>query len=218
MKKDFEITGNDLKSLLLLSAKEIESQKDYLCELDSEVGDGDHGVTMTIAMRAVKDTLEALNNPTPSEALRAVSEAFADEVGASVGPLYEVAFSAAGDAIDGQDSIKSSEDWAKIFAAIVEAMQQLGGAQIGDKTLIDAWGPAAAAAKQNINEPDVVKTLKAAVDAAANGVESTIELIPKRGRASLLGERARGFKDAGASSAYIFLNTLQKGVERLYAS
>ena len=209
------VDGAALVKILDEVAVKLEDNKDYLCELDSEVGDGDHGVSMTIGMRAARRGLSELTSPTPADAFRAVAEAFADEVGASIGPLYEAAFAAAADTTDGQQSLSGGRIWADILSAMAGAMQEVGKAKLGDKTLIDAWVPAAAAAQAEGGDgADAATTLKAAAEAAWQGVEKTKELVPKLGRASRLGERARGFQDAGATSASILLEALGAGVQR----
>ncbi len=209
------VDGAALVKILEAVAVKLEANKDYLCELDSEVGDGDHGVSMTIGMRATRRNLAELTRPTPADAFRAVAEAFADEVGASIGPLYESAFDAAAKKVDGQDAISDGQSWADILSAMASAMQKVGKAKLGDKTLIDAWVPAAEAA-QNVSRQGAgaADTLKAASEAAWRGTEKTKELVPKLGRASRLGERARGFQDAGATSASILLEALYNGVNR----
>lgn len=112
-----------------------------------------------------------------------------------------------------QDVLSGGQSWADILSAMAAAMQAVGKAELGDKTLIDAWVPAAEAAQHASGEgADATDTLKAASEAAWQGVERTKELIPKLGRASRLGERARGFQDAGATSASILLGALYEGV------
>lgn len=207
------IDGKKLVEILTQVANMIEANKDYLCELDGEVGDGDHGVSMTIGMRTARKALAALQNPTPEQAFRAVSDAYADEVGAASGVMYEVAFAAAADAVAGRATISQTADWADAFEGLIGAIQKIGKAELGDKTLVDAWLPAAqalraaAAAGNNLGVG-----LQQATQAAWAGVQNTKDLIPKRGRASRLGERARGFQDAGATSAYLMIKTMADGV------
>ncbi len=209
------VDGAALVKILESVAVRLEENKNYLCELDSEVGDGDHGVSMTIGMRAVRSNLAALSSATLEGAFRAVSEAFADEVGASIGPLYEAAFDAAADTVAGKGEIADAETWARILDAMTHAMQEVGKAEPGDKTLIDAWLPAAEAAATASGEGEgASETLKVASAAAWAGVEKTKDLVPKRGRASRLGERARGYQDAGATSASILLEALYEGVAK----
>ena len=166
MIKDKAIDGAALVKILDEAAVKLEDNKDYLCELDSEVGDGDHGVSMTIGMRAARRSLGELRGPTPADAFRAVAEAFADEVGASIGPLYEAAFVAAATTVGDQTSLSGGQTWADILSAMANAMQEVGKAKLDDKTLIDAWVPAAEAAQAKGREgADAVTTLKAASEA-----------------------------------------------------
>ena len=105
------VTGALVAKSLVLVAKKVEQNKDYLCELDGEVGDGDHGVSMTIGMRAVSRAAKALpSNCTPSEAFQSAADAYADEVGATIGPLYEAAFAAAAEVVKGKQTLNEISD------------------------------------------------------------------------------------------------------------
>jgi phosphoenolpyruvate---glycerone phosphotransferase subunit DhaL len=205
------IDGPRLVQALVHVADVIEANKDFLCELDGEVGDGDHGVSMTIGWRTARIALRALPTPTPESALRAVSEAYADEVGAASGVLYETAFEAAANAAAGKPALDTPADWADVFGAIAAEMQRIGKAQLGDKTLLDAWIPAADAMRAAAGK-SLQGAFADAAAAALRGVEHTRNLIPKRGRAARLGERARGFQDAGATSAYLIVKALGEGL------
>jgi dihydroxyacetone kinase-like protein len=191
-------------------AARIEREKDHLCELDSAVGDGDHGVSMTIGMRAIRRNLDDLEDPTAGEAFRAAAEAFADDVGAAIGPIYEELLSAAGATLDEHDAYDEPATWAAVFEAIAAAAQRTGGAKPGDKTMVDAWVPAAAALREAADEgTDLATALDRAVEAAWGGVQATKDLVPKLGRASRLGERARGHPDAGATSSSIVMEEIR---------
>jgi len=207
------IDGHKVALALVEVANTIERNKDYLCALDSEVGDGDHGVSMTIGMRTARRLLAALQAPTPESAFRAVAEAFADEVGAASGALYEGGFAAAAKAAAGKLHLNTAEDWAAIFEAIAREMQMIGKAELNDKTLLDAWLPAAQALRQAATEgASLGEGLRRATAAAQDGMENTKHLIPKRGRASRLGERARGYQDAGATSAFLIIQALERSL------
>ncbi len=204
------IDGNKVVAVLTHVANVIEQNKDYLCALDSEVGDGDHGVSMTIGMRTARKALAALQSPTPQSAFQAMSDAFADEVGAASGVMYEVGFAAAAQAVAGKVELNEAADWATILEAIADAIQAIGKAELGDKTMMDAWRPAAQAARTAAqSNQSLNNAMRSAVAAAWDGVQRTKDLIPKRGRASRLGERARGYQDAGATSAYLMVNAIQ---------
>lgn len=205
--------GNKVKETLINITNVIEENKDYLCALDSEVGDGDHGVSMTIGMRTARKALLALQNPTPESAFRAVADAFADEVGAASGVLYETAFEAAAKSAAGKRMLETPADWASVLEAVANEIQSVGKVQLGDKTMYDAWQPAADALRHAANNNESLQSaLGKATTAALKGVEDTKNLIPKRGRASRLGERARGHQDAGATSAYLMIKTIEESL------
>jgi phosphoenolpyruvate---glycerone phosphotransferase subunit DhaL len=207
------IDGKKVVEVLINVTNVIEANKDYLCALDSEVGDGDHGVSMTIGMRTARKALAALQNPTPESAFRAVAEAYGDEVGAASGVLYETAFEAAGKAAAGKTALETAADWASVLEAIANEIQTIGKVQLSDKTMFDAWSPAAEALRAAATRGKTLPTaLQQATAAALKGVEDTKDLIPKRGRASRLGERARGHQDAGATSAYLMIKTIEESL------
>ena len=108
------LTGDSVRLLLEQVAIDVESNKDFLCDLDGEVGDGDHGVSMTIGMRAVRRAMDDLPpDPSVEQAFQAASDAYAIEVGATIGPLYEVAFAAAAQACSGKADVSSVSDWVR---------------------------------------------------------------------------------------------------------
>jgi phosphoenolpyruvate---glycerone phosphotransferase subunit DhaL len=202
-----QIDGNKVKDVLINITNVIEENKDYLCALDSEVGDGDHGVSMTIGMRTARKALAALQNPSPESAFRTVAEA-------ASGVLYETAFEAAAKAAAGKSALETSADWAQVLEAIANEIQTIGKVQLGDKTMFDAWFPAAQALRESATKGEALTSaLQQATAAALKGVEDTKDLIPKRGRASRLGERARGYQDAGATSAYLIIKTIEESLK-----
>ena len=201
------INGHFIAQSLIHVAKKVEENKDYLCELDGEVGDGDHGVSMTIGMRAVARAMKALDESVlPSEVFQTAAESYADDVGATIGPLYEAAFAAAATAATNKVELNSISDWAQLYEAMATSIQLLGKAELGDKTMLDSFFPAVEHIKSLSTRGGSLSdalhsTAKAALDAAI----STKDLVPKKGRAARLGERAIGFQDAGATSLAIIL-------------
>jgi phosphoenolpyruvate---glycerone phosphotransferase subunit DhaL len=204
-----EISDAVVVRMLRRIAERIEREKDHLCDLDSAVGDGDHGVSLTIGMRAVTRNLDELGAPSAAAAFRSASEAFADEVGAAIGPIYEELLAAAASVLDRHD-VAARDTWVQVFEAIASATQAVGGARPGDKTLVDAWVPAAAAMRREADEgADLATCLASASRAAWQGVADTKDLVPRLGRASRLGERARGHPDAGATSTAILIEVMR---------
>lgn len=204
-----EVTDAVVVAMLRRIAERIEQEKDYLCELDSAVGDGDHGVSLTIGMRAVTRNLDELDAPSAADAFRAAAEAFADDVGAAIGPIFEELLAGAADVLDEHD-VAARDTWVMVFEAIATATQEVGGARPGDKTLVDAWVPAAAVMRSEAErDADLATCLASAARAAWQGVADTRDLVPRLGRASRLGERAKGHPDAGATSASIMIEVIR---------
>lgn len=209
------LNGNEIRLLLEQIAIDVESNKDYLCDLDGAVGDGDHGVSMTIGMRAVRRAMDDLpDEPSIEDAFQAASDAYAIEVGATIGPLYEVAFAAAAQASAGKFELGKVSDWVDVYQAMFDAIQQLGGAQLGDKTLLDAFHPAIEALRSH-NDSPLADALAQAARTARGAAEATKDLVPQKGRASRLGDRAMGHQDAGATSLAIILETVASFVGNL---
>lgn len=209
------INGNEIRLLLEQVAIDVESNKDYLCDLDGAVGDGDHGVSMTIGMRAVRRAMDDLpDNPSIQDAFQAASDAYAIEVGATIGPLYEVAFAAAAQASAGKQELGAVDDWVNVYQAMFDAIQQLGGAELGDKTLLDAFHPAIEKLRTHQDVP-LAQALTDAAATARAAAEATKDLVPQKGRASRLGDRAMGHQDAGATSLAIILETVASFVSNL---
>ena len=209
------VNGNEIRLLLEQVAIDVESNKDYLCDLDGAVGDGDHGVSMTIGMRAVRRAMDDLpDNPSIQDAFQAASDAYAIEVGATIGPLYEVAFAAAAEASAGKQDLGAVADWVGVYQAMFDAIQQLGGAQLGDKTLLDAFHPAIEQLRSNQDAP-LAQALTEAASTARSAAEATKDLVPQKGRAARLGDRAMGHQDAGATSLAIILETVASFVSNL---
>ena len=211
------IDGAAVSAILNQMALDVEAEKDYLCELDGAVGDGDHGVSMTIGMRAVRRALLDLpQSPSPSEVFQAASDAYAVEVGATIGPLYEVAFIGAAEASAGKSTLDEPADWVAVYQAMFDAIQSLGGAELGDKTMLDSFHPAivtmstAAAAGESLPA-----CLAVAASTARHAAIETSGMMPKKGRASRLGARAVGHQDAGATSIAIILESISASVSGL---
>jgi len=211
------IDGIVLATILNQVAIDIEAEKDFLCDLDGEVGDGDHGVSMTIGMRAVRRSLDDLTGSySPSAVFRGAAEAYAVEVGATIGPLYETAFSAAAEVCEGKSSLNNVSDWLEIYQGMFDAIQELGGAELGDKTLLDAFYPAVESMRISCEEETPLpQALANAGDTALQAAQDTRNLVPQKGRASRLGERAVGYQDAGATSIALILQSIARSVADL---
>jgi len=188
----------------------IEADKDRLSELDGAIGDGDHGTTMDLGFKAVRRELIQLdlNEADISKVLNTAATAFINAVGASTGPLYATGFRRAALATVGRDSLDPAT-CAIIIEAIGVGIRERGQGQRGDKTMLDAWLPAAEAAQtaasENLNFREFWGKV---VQAATNGANSTRSMIATKGRAARLRERSLGHIDPGAASTVIILQAM----------
>jgi dihydroxyacetone kinase-like protein len=192
----------------------LESATDELCELDSVAGDGDHGLAMGAAAKAIRRRL-AEDPPADAPTLTELLATEFGAVGGSMGALLSVAFEALRDKTAACDAPLSARHVADYLGTVCEALSEFGGAKVGDKTIIDAAASAqeaAAAAADRGAGP--AEALTAAAAGANAGADSTANMIAQVGRASRLGERSRGSVDAGARSFALVLTA----VARAYAT
>lgn len=211
-----ELTTANLRSIFQAIGDAIEADKGRLSELDGVIGDADHGVTMSIGFTAVNEALAKLDaGADPTTVFNTAAKSFLNAVGASSGPLYGTAFMRAGAAVKGKASI-DRDALADCIAAMAKGMQDRGKAERGEKTMMDAWLPAADAIQAaKARGDDSVACLEAAVAAAAEGAEATKAMLATKGRASRLGERALGHMDPGAASAVTILKAMTEALRGL---
>lgn len=201
------LTTERLVALFARIAAAIEADKDRLSRLDGVIGDADHGVTMSIGFTAVEEALRGLDPATsePAAVFNTAAKSFLNAVGASSGPLYATAFMRAGAAVKGMNALDRDAVVA-VLGAMAKGIQDRGKGERGDKTMLDAWLPAAEAAEAaRAGGEDLQACLAAAVAAAEAGAEATKGMVASRGRASRLGERALGHMDPGAASTVTVL-------------
>jgi phosphoenolpyruvate---glycerone phosphotransferase subunit DhaL len=193
-------------------AATMEEHRRYLTRLDSEIGDGDHGNNMHRGFQAVLERLDGADPSSPADVLKTVSMALVSRVGGAAGPLYGTAFLRASSALQDKDEI-SAQDAAEALEAALGGIKQRGKAEAGDKTIVDALEPAVEAAKGAAADGSVAQVFRAAADAAEEGAEATVPLTARKGRASYLGDRARGHRDPGATSTYYLLDAAARALE-----
>lgn len=201
------MTTQDLIALFGRVTQAIEADKDRLSRLDGVIGDADHGVTMSIGFTAVTEALRSLD-PTatePTAVFNLAAKTFLNAVGASSGPLYATAFMRAGAAVKGRTAL-DRDALVAVIGAMAKGIQDRGKGERGDKTMLDAWLPAAEAAEAaRSRSKDWQACLADATAAAEAGAEATKSMVASRGRASRLGERALGHMDPGAASTVTIL-------------
>ena len=200
------VTPELFRNMLSAAGAEVIAARDRLCELDGAIGDGDHGVTMEIGWKAAFEAIDAANrDETISETCQRIAERFLEAVGASAGPLYASGFQRAGHRVADRLNLDTSAlvSW---LEGMAEGIASRGGAEEGDKTMLDAWKPAAVAARGCAdNDEHILECMKAAASAADAGAESTKEMQSAIGRSKKLGQRSIGHVDPGAASAGILI-------------
>lgn len=203
---DGTVTPQIFRDMMRGAAKAIRDQRDWLSQLDGVIGDGDHGITMDIGWTAISHVLDdAPADATITTLCNRMSRAFLDAIGASTGPLYASAFHSAGNAVADRLNLDgpAMAAWIK---GICDGILSRGGAKLDDKTMIDAWLPAAEAAMTHTADPQ--SALEAAVEAAKIGRDRTAQLESRRGRSAKLGARSLGHVDPGAASAHLILTAM----------
>lgn len=199
------LDGNWARKWVELSAQSMAENRTELIHLDRNIGDGDHGENMDRGFQAALGKLTTLEpDATPADVLKLLATTLISTVGGAAGPLYGTAFLKGAVALKGKSELDSADVAAFVDAASA-GLQQRGKAQPGDKTMVDAWAPAATAAGKAAEAgEEPVAVLRAAAFAAVEGAAATEPLVARKGRASYLGERSAGHRDPGAqSTAYL---------------
>ena len=184
----------------------INENKDYLTELDNEIGDGDHGINLARGFSEVDRKLESLKDKDIGTILKTVGMTLVSTVGGASGPLYGTAFMYAGKEVGDKFEIDIN-DFKNILKVAIDGVKMRGKAIEGEKTMLDVMTPALNA----MGEDDAKVCLAKAVEAAKKGIEYTKTIIATKGRASYLGERSLGHADPGATSfTYLLEAILEK--------
>lgn len=201
------ITSTDLLALLQQMATDLIAQKDYLCQLDGAMGDGDQGVTMAIGFGAIQAALPALQGQDIGTILTTSGLAFNGTAASTIGALLATAWLRAGKEAKGKTEIGLT-DLAAMAAAASAGIQERGKAQLGDKTVLDALAPTVAALQTAAAQGTLLPTaLAQALAAAEAGLAATIPLKAKVGRAAWIAERSVGHQDPGATSFTLMLKS-----------
>lgn len=199
-----ENTTDDIKALFAALAARMATERDALCVLDGAIGDADHGIAMQQGMAAASAAVTALEGATLQDMFNAAAKGFLNAVGASSGPLYATAFLRAGK-VAGQRRTMPAEEGKLLIPAMAEGITQRGKAEPGQKTMLDAWAPAADLAGQGASWPAICS---AAVAGATRRMVATL------GRAARLGERSLGHPDPGAVSASMVIAEFARVFDR----
>jgi dihydroxyacetone kinase-like protein len=196
-----QLSAGDMIATFARLAERLTAARDELCRLDGQIGDGDHGLAMSEGFTAAAQATGALQSDTATlaEVFNAAAKALLNAVGASSGPLYATALMRAGKVAGARSSMPLAET-PLLIAAMAEGIRARGQAAPGEKTMVDAWEPAARAGAESATLPlaDIFAAMRVAAEA---GAQSTQAMLATKGRSARLGERALGHVDPGAVSA-----------------
>lgn len=186
-------------------AQIVAENKTYLTELDSAIGDADHGINMNRGFQAVIGKKAEYVDKDIGTILKTIGMTLLSTVGGAGGPLYGTLFLRAGMITAGKMEL-NLEEWTAAVEAAVQGVVMRGKAELGDKTMVDALTPALDTLRTAVtNGADLAKALQDSAAAAKQGMVDTIPLVARKGRASYLGQRSAGHQDPGATSSYLLL-------------
>lgn len=218
------LDGEWVRRFVTLADEAVVARREELTELDRQIGDGDHGENMQRGFNASAAAVQASAASTLAELLDVLATSLMSTVGGAAGPLYGTAVlraasvAAAADAAASPSEVGSPDGEGRFVHAMLDAA--LGGivargkAEVGDKTMVDAWAPAVEAARKVAEaDGDAAAVLRAAAEAASEGAAATEPLVARKGRASYLGERAVGHRDPGAQSSALILEAAARAAE-----
>jgi dihydroxyacetone kinase-like protein len=189
--------------------KVYEANAPQIEKLDQAIGDGDHVINMRRGIQAILEIDEALVPLKPGEALNKIGMTLLSTIGGAAGPLFASMFMGMAK-VPGSDDIHDSKTVAKMFSSGVELVKQRGKADVGDKTMLDVLIPVSNLFSELVEKSDLPKNeiLKQLMAEAERGMLSTKDIAATKGRASYLGERAKGHIDPGAKSCQLIIFTI----------
>lgn len=202
--EEVTLTSADIHRWLEAFAAAIASNRDYLTELDSAIGDADHGINMDRGFTAVLEKIGDVPDDIGA-ILKAVGMTLISKVGGASGPLYGTFFLDMATRTAGHNQISASE-WVEALSSGVDGVIRRGKAERGDKTMVDVWLPVVDSLRAGVaNGQDFTATMNTAGQVAETSMRETIPLVARKGRASYLGERSAGHQDPGATSSYLLI-------------
>lgn len=185
-----------LKKWIELYGEKVTENKEHLNQLDSDIGDGDHGSNLARGAAAVKEKVSESDYDNLSDFFKDVGMTLVSKVGGASGPLYGSAF------ISMAKQAKESDDLATLIESGLDGIKKRGKAEAGEKTMVDEWIPVVEALKENKLTNELIE----------DSLQKTKDMKATKGRASYLGDRSKGHIDPGAqSSAYLFESLLEAG-------
>lgn len=206
------VTKAEILKWITLSANVMQENKQYLTDLDSPIGDADHGINMARGFKKVLERLPTVQDKDIGNILKTTGMALISSVGGASGPLYGTFFMRAAAPVMSKE-VLTDDDLVAMLDMGLEGVISRGRANLGDKTMVDGWTPALEALRAAFaNGADTKAAMQACVAGAEKGMQDTIPMLAKKGRASYLGERSVGHQDPGATSTYFLLNALLEAI------
>ncbi len=205
------VTNETLYNWIFAITARLDAEKEYLTELDSAIGDADHGTNMYRGFSAVSAELTDKQPQTLTDTLKLVAMTLIKNVGGASGPLYGTLFLKMSQNLKGVKEA-DAEQLYKAFQAGYNGLLERGKASVGDKTMLDVWEPALEMMSECIatGKTNVHDMMEQVAAEAENHAKATIPLLAKKGRASYLGERSVGHQDPGATSSFYILDEAAK--------
>ncbi|MFY9282966.1 MAG: dihydroxyacetone kinase subunit DhaL [Miniphocaeibacter sp.] len=203
-----DINKEELKNMFIAVSEKIISSEDFLTEIDLKIGDGDHGTGMALGFKNVKEQLEILKPDYAEDVFKTIGTTMLDTMGGASGVLFGTVF------ISGILNRNPSEkltvfDLSEIFTKSLKVLKNRGKAEVGDKTMVDAFEPAVKALEDSaIKGKDMKESLKEAAGKSKEGMEYTKTIQAKFGRAKSYGEKSIGLQDAGATSIWLIFQEM----------
>ena len=210
-----QLTYAQVREMLIYVADQVIASKDYLTEVDSQIGDGDHGLGMERGMKKAREKLLTMESGSNVYALfQEMGKTMLMSMGGASGVIFGTMFMGGAKGKAESESL-NAEQLAELMADSLAQIKERGKAQVGDKTMVDALEPAVDAMKTCAGQGDLGDMLAKAEEAAKQGVENTKNCQAKYGRAKSLMERAIGHQDAGATSTWIIFRAMSEFVQKL---
>lgn len=209
-----KLSVEQVRDMILYMAGEIIALKEELTRIDAQIGDGDHGIGMENGFSSVIDAIRNKEFSTINSLYRETGMAMLNSMGGASGVLFGSLFLQGTRGMEDLDEL-NPDTLAAVWANGLREVKRRGGAQRGDKTMVDALEPAVDALQSGKDGLDLAVLLGQAEQAAKEGMESTKQMTAKFGRAKSLMERALGYQDAGASSIYFLFRAMRQYVENL---
>ena len=204
----------DFKAIINNINGTLQDNKMFLSQLDSVIGDGDHGVSIAKGFANAINKIEEQNPSSVSDLLKLTGNSIAVVIGGVTGPVFGMFFSEMGRAIGPEKEEIDINDLCLMFSQSLEKIMKIGGAKPGDKTMVDALAPAVEALKKSVEAKSSLEDAFAAMESAAkSGAEATKDMVATKGRARYSGDRSLGYEDAGANTIHLIIKTIHESVQ-----